>query len=303
MSVFTKKGRLKRKLKRRMKWKSSRKDFRRIRKDAKGVKEDEEEEKHLQETINEAMKMFDADEVTDDMELIIETFTEEHELLRDMLRIANTENMRLMKEVGDLQKRLSEYQSNHPDQQEIGDIKKEVDGVLQRIQETLREERKRARRVLQDRQRVKDKSLLPFSLIYYRIRRNARMGKKDAKHLKKLEKHVKKTLDELNKEQPDEKELHKTLKEMHKDLKSGEKEMLDEVKELAHIEQYVQVLQFRESAEDIQNMEEKLKQADFPQYKIEEIEKKLREAFQKLQEVEKEEKTESKGVYKTAKAA
>lgn len=303
LSLLTPKGRARAKMTWSARWHSENKDFRKEKRGIKHVKHLRHDEQDVEKLIQEGMAFFDANETKQSVKERISEFIEEHELIRDMIYLADTEEYRLLERMEDMQEKLATFQANHHELTELNDTCNELHRVMENIRSVLNTERKRARDVLGDHQKMRDRSFLPFAMIYFKIRYKAKEGKKDAKHLKKLYHNVNHVLLHLQKDKTDTKELEKAIRKLHKDLKDGEEEMIEELEDLAQIQQYLTVLEFRDGIDEEEKIVEKLKEIQFPAHDQQELEAKLREAHEVVERLHGKEKTETRALYQTAKRA
>jgi hypothetical protein len=299
LDLLTRKGRARAGMSWATRWRREGKDFRRERRGIKKIRRLRYEEHHTERLIKEGIEFFDADETAQSAKQRIEEFIREHELIRTMIRVANIEEYRLLERVEKMQERLLSFQARHQDLKELGEMIRELHAAMENIRSILNTERMRARDVVRDHQKMRDRTFLPFAMIYFKIRRKAKEGKKDAKHLKKLARNVEHVLTTLDKKATPG-EVEKAITKLHKDLKRGEQEMIEEVRDLAQIEQYLTVLEFRHGIDKMDALIDKLKEIQFPPYKLEELEEQLREAHSIVEKMHDKEKTETRALYQKA---
>ncbi len=201
---------------------------------------------------------------------------------------------RLIQHLKEVEKELSDIKSSIGEkfQGELKTDYEELEKLFTSIISSLRKAKLSARDLKRDKERLRDKNILPNAMIFFILKIASRHEKQDTRIEKKAEKKVLDDLHELISigKQDSNKITSSQVKKLAKDLKKFEKSIVEEFKEALKIEHQLVIISFR--LEDINEEEVKilhgLIQTGFPKDYINEVDAKEREFLSELTKEQKE---------------
>ncbi len=305
-SLFSRKSR--EELKIHLTFSNSVKLLKKFRKKLKLEKKDKQEEENDEKEIKEEAEILDFDEVVQGFEDFIKTFLDEEENFSDEIKKIIVVQYRMEEEIDDFLKKLREL-SQYYNYAVMPQLVEAISKELTKIKNFIIQQRKIAHDFAFEHERRREKSILPYFIIYHKLRANAKKAKKDYKHLEKLFNHMEKIIDlleknkkDVNLQSPEGTELINEIKELQVLLKEEQELLMEEFKDLLLLQQLLEILHLRgqERFKELINMLNEIKNKEgFPESEYERLMREANDIWnKKVKELEQRELAEEKVLLK-----
>ncbi len=230
---------------------SSARLLKKVRKRLKAERKDKRREEKDMELIEESAEYLDLDELVESFDDFINKFLDEENELIQMLKRSDTVEFKIEKQLQKFIEELKDLTEKYEDEV-LSELVRSLVKELDDIKKFVIQEKKRAHDLAFGHDnRFRDKSVMPYFMIYHKLRKIAKESRKDINHLERIDKHMEKIITLLRKNKSADlsssegNEAKKEISSLKELLTQQRAEVMDEFKELMLLERFLTVLETR----------------------------------------------------------